>query len=218
MDSALNTVTRPEKRQPQISGFKYFYPERPRLLHIEQPLFEQLNNNPLWIAEPKCDGKRLQLHHLPGGEFQFWGRHGEKLVYTPSPEVTDALAALPLNGYWLFDGELRHGKVAGVSHRLAIYEVFIASGNLLTGITFAERREALEILWHYADLHDGLTLDLAPQYNGNFRQTFEHLTQEPEFEGLVLKNLNGTLDLGRARGNESAWMKKVRRPSNRWRF
>jgi len=218
METALTIPAARERKQPQISGFKYFYPERPRLIHVEQPLFKQLSEDPRWIAEPKYDGKRLQLHHLPDGEFQFWGRHGEKLVYTPSPEVLDALAALHLKGYWLFDGELRHGKVPGVSHRIALYDVFIASGNLLVGVPFIERRESLEILWHYADLKDGMTLDLAPQFNGNFRETFNWLIQEPEFEGLVLKNLNGILDLGRARGNESTWMKKVRRPSNRWRF
>ena len=29
-----------------INSFKYFYPERPRLLHVNQPLFESLSQNP----------------------------------------------------------------------------------------------------------------------------------------------------------------------------
>ena len=217
--TAFDPRTRPEKIQPQISAFKYFYPERPRLLHIDQPLFRQLSDAPLWVAEPKYNGTRLQLHRLPSGEWQFWGRHGEPLAYTPSPEVTAALSSLHfLQGYWLFDGELRHGKTRGVLHRIALYDVFIASGNLLVGIPFAERRGTLEILWHYSELWDGFHLDLAPQYNGDFLETFEELIQDEELEGLVLKNLNGLLDLGRTRANESGWMMKVRKPSGRWRF
>ena len=44
-----------------ISSFKYFYPERPRLLHVNQPLFESLSQNSAWVAEPKYNGSRLQF-------------------------------------------------------------------------------------------------------------------------------------------------------------
>jgi len=199
----------------RIDSFKYFYPERPRLLHIEQPLFEQLSRDPNWVAEPKYNGSRLQLH-LVNGAWQFWNRHEQPMAYTPSREVLDALAGLNLEGYWLFDGELRHKKTRGISHKIVLYDVFIRQGELLLGQPFGDRRSLLETLLHYrGDYH---VLSLAPQYEENFRQVFGLLTQEEEIEGLVIKNLQGQLQLGRSRGVESRWMWKVREPSGRYQF
>jgi ATP-dependent DNA ligase len=67
----------------KLDRFTYFYPERPRLLHIEQPLFESLSQDPNWVAEPKYNGSRLQLHYLDGA-WQFWNRHGQPMDYRPS--------------------------------------------------------------------------------------------------------------------------------------
>jgi ATP-dependent DNA ligase len=199
----------------RIDNFKYFYPERPRLLHIEQPLFEELSRDGNWVAEPKYNGSRLQLHFV-NGAWQFWNRHEQPMVYTPNRDVLDALAGLNLKGYWLFDGELRHNKTKGVRHQIVLYDVFIQEGKLLLGKSFADRRGLLETLLHYrGDYH---VLGLAPQYEENFRQVFELLTQDEEIEGLVLKNLQGQLQLGRSRAVQSRWMLKVRQPSNRYQF
>jgi ATP-dependent DNA ligase len=217
METALDSIRPTRPYQPQVIGFKYFYPERPRLIHLDQPLFKELDADPRWIAEPKYNGTRLQLHRLPDGTWLFYGRHGDPLVYHPNQEVKAALSALPLKGYWLFDGELRHNKTTGIQHRIALYDCFIASGNLLVGIPFIERRDTLEILFHYSNV-ESIALDLAPQYSGKFRDTFNHLTQDEEIEGLVLKNTTGVLDLGRSRAVNSGWMVKVRKPTGRWRF
>jgi ATP-dependent DNA ligase len=199
-----------------MNSFKYFYPERPRLLHIEQPLFDQLSEDPRYVAEPKYDGRRLQLHHL-GGDFQFWNRHGERMSYTPNQEVQEALKSLNLEGYWLFDGELRDGHTKGVRHKIALYDVFISQGDLLLGKPFSYRRGMLESLLHYCDdEHDALCL--APQYEGGFRQVFGVLIDDKELEGLVIKNRQGQLELGRNRAVDSKWMWKVRRPSGRYNF
>lgn len=107
-----------------LDTFKYFYPERPKLLHIEHPLFEQLSEDPRWVAEPKYNGSRLQLHFI-NGVWEFWNRHEQPMDYEPSREVQEALAGLKIRGYWLFDGELRHNKTRGVRHKIVLYDVFI---------------------------------------------------------------------------------------------
>ncbi len=199
----------------KLDSFKYFYPERPRLLHIEQPLFDQLSQNPSWVAEQKYNGSRLQLHHI-NGAWQFWNRHEQLMAYTPSQEVKGALAGLNLKGYWLFDGELRHNKTKGVRHKIVLYDVFIKEGDLLLGKPFGDRRGLLETLLHYCgDCH---LLSLPTQYQEDFRQVFAEVSQADEIEGLVLKNLRGRLELGRCRAVESAWMWKVRKPSGRYHF
>jgi len=219
MDTPTQTVITPGKAccafsEPiQTDSFKYFYPERPRLLHIEHPLFEKLSSDIHWVAEPKYNGSRLQLHYL-NGEWQFWNRHEQLMDYTPNEEVREALAGLKLEGYWLFDGELRHNKTKGVRHKIVLYDVFRAGGTLLLGAVFRDRRELLELL----PLRRGGVVSLAPQYRENFYEIFRAAIQDEEIEGLVLKNLWGQLNLGRGRAVESNWMWKVRKPSGRYHF
>ncbi len=202
----------------KINAFTYFYPERPGLIHIEQPLFSRLSEDPAWIAEPKYNGSRLELHRLPSGNWQFWNRHGEKFNYSPSPEVVAALAALPLleGKYYLFDGELRHNKTKGVRQKIVLYDCFILTDELLTGVTFEDRHHILATLQNRGGFYEALSM--APQYSFNFREVFDELTPDPEIEGLVMKRLDGKLNLGRTRAANSTWMMKVRKPSNSYHF
>jgi integrase/recombinase XerD len=56
----------------ELNDFTYFYPEKPRLAQVNQALIDSLDSSPDWVAEPKYNGSRLQLHHMPTGEFQVW--------------------------------------------------------------------------------------------------------------------------------------------------
>jgi len=181
----------------KFTEFKYFYPERAGLIHKDQPMFETLSKDPNWIAEPKYNGSRLELHHLPDNSWEFWNRHGQKMSYTPSPELLEDLNGLNLKGYWILDGELRHNKVKGIRNKIVIYDVFMVEGNLLVSIPFQDRRLILETLFKYYGPDVGDILDLAPQFDSNFRQHFDRYLDDEEIEGLVIKNLKGKLNLGR---------------------
>ena len=203
----------------KINSFTYFYPERPGLIHIDQPLFSRLSEDPGWIAEPKKNGKRLELHRLPSGIWQFWNRHGERMSFIAGNDLVSALLAMPLEAgkYYLFDGELCDGKVKGIRQRIMLYDVFIFADELLTGVPFADRRGILETLEKNGGGYYE-ALSIAPQYPGDFRAVYDELTPNPEIEGLVMKNLGGKLDLGRKRAANSGWMMKVRKPNNSYRF
>jgi ATP-dependent DNA ligase len=202
----------------KLDRFTYFYPERPRLLHIEQPLFESLSQDPNWVAEPKYNGSRLQLHYLDGA-WQFWNRHGQPMDYRPSLEVMEALDGLDLKSYWLFDGELRHNKVKGVQHKIMLYDVFAGEGQLLLSAAFQDRRHLLTcVLRPHLLVEPDSALGLPCHYRDSFREFFLKLTQDEEIEGLVLKDLRGRLNLGRTKAAESAWMWKVRKPSGSYQF
>ncbi len=71
----------------KLKRFKYFYPEAPRLIHIDQPMFQEFSDSPYHVAEKKLDEKRLELwgHNKA---WEFWNRHGELLNYTPSDRIT----------------------------------------------------------------------------------------------------------------------------------
>lgn len=188
----------------KITNFKYFYPERPRLLGRDQELFQQLSLNPNWIAEKKYNGSRLQLHFY-NGDFQFWNRRGTKLTYKPNDEVKEALHSLPLRGYCLFDGELRHNKTKGIQHRIVLFDTFIWQGELLDW-PFQLRRKILEEICPMKD-----PVKIIEQFSSRFEQLLEQFTKEPEIEGLVIKNKKGILNLGRRSPINSRWMYKARK-------
>lgn len=211
----------------KIESFQYFYPEKPRLLTINQPLFDWLSKDKNWVAEAKLNGSRLQLHFL-NGHWEFWGRHGEPLAYKPTDNLLKALKKLGLKGYWLFDGELRHNKTKGIQNRICLYDMIIQEGKLLLGMPFKERRKILQslILEEYPtdnmDKIDGQfvkqLITIPKQYPFGFKSVFGHLTKEDEIEGLVIKNLEGKLNLGRKAGTNSGWMWKVRKPNGSYHF
>jgi hypothetical protein len=76
----------------------------------------------------------------------------------------------------------------------------------------------LEVLFHYCGPDVGDVLDLAHQYEGDFRQVFDGFLADKEIEGLVIKNLGGKMNLGRTRAADSSWQWKVRKESNVVRF
>lgn len=199
----------------KITDFTYFYPEKPVLISKTQRLFNRINEDIEWIAEKKYNGTRLQLHYF-NGEFQFWNRHGNKIRFTPDAELQAEFDALKpkLFGYCLFDGELRDKKVKGIRNKIMIYDVFIFNNNLLIGMPFKERRIILSKLFFEA----GDPLGLTEQFSGDFHKLFEAQANIEEIEGLVFKNKNGLLNLGRKNGLDSRWMYKVRKPTKNYKF
>jgi hypothetical protein len=223
----------------KIKSFKYFYPEKPVLISIDQDLFEQLSDDPDWIAEPKYNGQRCCLWVI-GGNVEFWGRHGKKLKYNedPDPEMVAILTKKFPKGIFLFDAELRHNKVSGIRHKIVIWDVFIWRGEFLNRHQYWTRRAMLNLKfedtsrnWESATpdtIGDDDKVSLIRQHTKNFRQEFLWYTGDPsvdesysnteEFEGLVLKNVHGMLNIGRTSAADSDWMFKVRKPSGRYKF
>jgi len=197
----------------KVKKLKYFYPEKPKLISVTQPLFGVLNRQSEVIAEKKYNGIRLQLHCLSDGTFQFWGRHGEKLKYNPSDDLLVELNDMKLSGYNIFDGELRNNKVTGIKNKIVLYDVFVFQNQLLNTRPFWYRRGILESLPYYYD-----NVKIINQYSDDFLELFNKVIKDEEIEGLVLKKKTGMLDLGRKAGVDSNWMFKVRRPSKNYRF
>lgn len=199
----------------KITKFKYFYPEKPKLAIKGQALFKKLSADPLWIAEPKFNGSRLQLHIIDGVA-EFWGRHGDKLKYVPSKEVEEALKKFPQRGYYLFDGELRHNKTRNIRDRVILWDTIIHNNKLQNDRPYWARRSLL--------LDFPLTqstkepISIITQYTKDFDKVFKQLIQFEEFEGLVIKNSQGMLNLGVNNCPESRWMFKVRKQTGRHRW
>jgi len=200
----------------RLDKFTYFYPEAPRLIAVSHPIFEKMSDEPLWVAEKKYNENRLQLHYFEG-EFQFWNRHGEKFSYRPPDLLMDGLKQLRLNGYCIFDCGLRNNKVSGIKDKIVFYDCIAMTGQLLIGKDFRYRRDIIDLL---VDTSEDDLLIAPVQFASGFMSVWNNFlaVKDPEFEGLVIKNLRGQLNLGRKTNMESAWMYKVRIPSNRYRL
>ena len=200
----------------KLDKFKYFYPEKPVLVHRDQDIVDKLSTDPAFVGETKFNGQRLELHVLNGVP-EFWSRHGDKLKYKPSENVLSAIKnKIPNDGYYVFDGELRHNKVIGVRDRIVLWDVFVWN-NRTVKTEYHERRALLESLNLDSDLES--TLILMTQFKGDFKEKFDELVAESEeFEGIVMKNIHGKLNLGRTGGKNSQWMFKIRRETGRHRY
>jgi ATP-dependent DNA ligase len=197
-----------------ITSFKYFYPEKPILMNIEQDNFEAMSKDPLWVAELKYNGQRCPLWVIDG-KVQFWGRHGKLLKYDadPDPEMVAYLSKKFPKGVFLFDSELRHNKTVGVRDKIVIWDTFIFRDRLLNHEQYWTRRAILE-----NRLNKFGQVKLITQYTSNFAEIFDVAIKDDEIEGLVLKNQHGMLNISRTSGQNSNWMFKVRQPSGRYAF
>jgi len=210
-----------------IKRFKYFYPEKPFLIQIGQDEFKQMSSNPKFVAEPKINGSRCEVH-IMDGKVEFWDRHGKRLDFDRNPlykDMRDKIKDILINtfgkiGYFLFDGELRHNKVKGIQGKLILWDCFIYASEFLNKLPYWARRSKIEEKMK-VDTNDPVTL--IRQWKNHFKTVYDEYVSgkwgDPdEFEGVVIKNVNGKLNLGTSSGSPSNWMFKVRKQTGRHRY
>jgi ATP-dependent DNA ligase len=179
---------------------------------------KDLSEHACWVAEPKYNGSRLQLHVIDGKP-EFWDRHGKELTYKPNDEIKKAIQTIfPQKGYYLFDGELRHNKVKGIQHKIVLWDCFIYDSKLVK-MPYWARRNLLAMKMSMDLLLELNSISIIRQYPNNFLKLFDELIEkDEEFEGIVIKNLHGKLDISRTSASKSRWMFKVRKQTGRHRF
>jgi ATP-dependent DNA ligase len=223
----------------KFKNFIYFYPEKPTLIHRDQPLVDELSDDDLYIAEPKYNGTRCTLVVL-NGKVEFWTRHNHpvKNLKHDTPEydelVKEIKTRIPSKGHFQFEGELRHSKVTGIQNKLVLWDCIIYNDEYLNKIDYDERRslvikhfqassEAGDKVVNISDYRRRVTV--IEQYSDDFRAVFADfvegrkvLGEKAEFEGLVIKNRKGKLALGRSTNPDSRWMFKILIETGRHKF
>jgi len=213
----------------KLNKITYFYPEKPVLMMQEADSFQEMSDSVEWVAEPKYNGSRCLIHMLDG-KVEFWDRHGKHLKYNSDPLHAEAreeiIGALRMvfgkKGYFVFDGELRHNKVEGIQNKLVIYDIHVFENELLNKLTFGHRRCILAQKFGEAD-YNKQVLHLIKQHNTDFKKVFDDYVagfygNSEEFEGIVIKHLDGKLNLCRSGNKDSIWMFKVRKQTGRHRY
>lgn len=191
---------------------------------IEDDPAEELGAVDEWQAEWKWDGIRAQLIRREGQSF-LWTR-GEELVTDRYPEVSAASEALP-DGTVL-DGELlpwkegqvlpfgqlqrrigrkRVGKklLSEVPVILLAYDLLECDGQDMRQRPMQERRTALERI--IAEVKQD-NLQISPLVQGSSWEALEQQrsdSRDQGVEGLMLKRLTSTYQVGRVRGDWWKW-------------
>jgi hypothetical protein len=203
----------------------YYYPPRPENAIMKMALgaYESMG----WVAQVKKNGTCNLIAVSPDKTLHCMTRHAEPhKMWTPDQASTEPFKVLKGKGWYLFVAELMHHKTPNIKNINYINDVLAVDGEHLIDTTFRERQKLIAKLFktskdtketpsHYV-VHPNLWI--AKNYEQlSFRKLFDTL-HKPEDEGLVLKDPNAKLVLGRNKSSNSGWMVKVRRATKNYGY
>ena len=192
-----------------------WFPPKPTLMTIDQPLFDELEKDGRYVAELKFNGDHLILKRLADKSWEFWNRHGNKFKYEPATQLLDHLNSLDWQGECVCDGELLHHKVHETKHTVVLWDIFLMDGIYLLSSKELERHKIIEDVFRgkrYSDLW------ISDQWKSGWREIFARETQRKEIEGLVIKRTNAKVQIGRSASQVVSYMYKVRKPSSSYKY
>lgn len=192
---------------------KTYFPPKPLLISLDQPLFDELEMRKDVAAELKYNGTRLILKRIVDEDgthtgvmlkpyYEFWNRHGERLKYEPNSALLKQLDGIPWEGDCVLDGELMHFKTKKVKNTVVLWDVYMWGESTLN-LPLESRRELLAaklaVFPVTVCVSDKVTISQAWEggEKGRFRDLFEKFTKLDDIEGLVIKSLKAKVTLGR---------------------
>lgn len=230
----------------KIQENQYIYPPRAKECtpRKETQIYKDLG----WLAQFKYNDTRCLIKLKEDGRVELWGRHAERLKYTPSVDLQDQLQEIrnQLPGYCLLDGGLLHSKHPAIKHTIVIWDILVKDSEHLISTTYKNRYQSLILdlvfksdnckskdLQNYS--HEGFTLgmkftdDIFIPYNiqpNEWEMAWDMVdnintlypNNGPLIEGLVFKDLEGELEYGFNEKNNSTWMSRSRVPTGRHAF
>jgi hypothetical protein len=206
----------------------FYYPNRPMLIPPDPS--NPLNPAPTYInsleaaglfdrAEFKWNGDNTTVRT---DDLSFWNRQGERLSYTPHPDMLKELKQFPKNS--LLNGELMHRHTKSTKDLLILHCVMGWKGNLLLGKNWGYARQILETctwlpLTCGTQLSYGCHVVLAQDFQSGYWDLFNQARAcDDSIEGIVLKNSKGKLIFSTRPIPDVSFMLKIRKPSKKYSF
>jgi ATP-dependent DNA ligase len=157
----------------------FIWPNKP--LRIYDPSRVRGFATPTWIAQPKWDGKRVEIDCSMDGVITLYGRQGQLF-----PERWPWLQELPLPRPWFLDGELlRDG-------RIFVWDFAIFAGRYAYRTQYGERLDTLQKAIGSPVTRGGQTLACVETLQACDYETLLRRRGEPHLEGIVWKDRAAT--------------------------
>lgn len=127
------------------------------------------------------------------------------------------------SGWSALVGEALHSKVPGIRDVLYVFDVVALGGKVLDGTTFRERQKTIREMFKggddcgsHRDVGNGLWI--AKNYIMGFDKLYSSVANNPEDEGLVVKNPDAKLVNPFKEGTNSSWQAKCRKATKNYSF
>lgn len=179
-----------------------------------------------WVGQYKKNGTCNVLWVTNEREIICKTRHdADHLAWMPTDISNAPFKALKGDGWYVFVTELLHSKVSGLRDTHYIFDILVANGQNLVGMTFSQRMAILESLFltgaeDETDSHYVITPNvwLAKTITSGFKETFATIDDgTPENEGFVMKKPDARLEICGKSAN-TKWMVKCRRTHENYGF
>jgi len=206
----------------------FYYPNRPTLvppdpknpLNPKSDYIDSLESGGIYDgAEFKWNGDNTEIHT---DDLSFSNRQGERLHYTPHPDMITELKKFPKKS--ILNGELMHRHTKATKDLLILHCVMAWDGQLLLGKTWGYSRQILEALaWLPRTVGTQLSYSshvlLAQVHRSGYWKLFNQARAcDDSIEGIVLKNSKGKLVFSTNKIPDVNWMLKIRKPSKKYSF
>lgn len=226
----------------KVTETHYIFPPRaeyciPR--NQVEPYFDQG-----WKAQIKYNDTRLLIKYLPEERVELWNRHGMRINYTPPESLLEQINSLRtklnIKDLTILDGGLLDSKHVAIKDQIVLWDILVHNGEHLLGTTYGERFDRILSIGAGPHLYDPYhkkhpTLDIGlsittdifcPRWYEriNYAQIWEIVQianapfPTPVFEGCVVKDPQGILEMGFRIKNNTGWQAKSRVKTGRHQF
>jgi len=206
----------------------FYYPNRPTLVPPDPK--NPLDPKPDYLTSLEAEGRYSALEFKWNGDnttikthdYSFWNRQGQRLAYTPHPDMLRELKQFP-RGCTL-NGELMHRHTKKVKDLLILHCVMEWKNELLLGKTWGDSRVLLEAQsWlprtAGTQLSYGCHVLLAQLHHSHYWERFQEAKAcDDSIEGIIVKNPKGKLVFSATPIPDVSWMLKIRKPSKKYSF
>ena len=109
------------------------------------------------------------------------------------------------------------------NHKFVIFDQIVLNNEYLLDSTFEERIKIIESLYKPIDETEFLykisdNIYMVKTFYKDFEKIYNKLIEIDMFEGLVMKRLNGKLEMGRREKNNVSTQLKVRKPTKNYSY
>ncbi len=206
----------------EYKNYKYIYPPRPEN-KISPESLQKFESG--FLVQPKLNGSSMQIY-TDGKTVITMNRHKEPIMCKID---RDELKELHRGDGWMvLCGEYMNKNQKDENNepwniKFVIFDILVLNGAYLLKTTFKERFDILTNLYKDNPVKKHLhyiseNCFRVGSIESNFDSVYKDITRYQMYEGLVLKQTNGKLEIGTHKNNNLKTQIKCRKPTKNYAF